>query len=215
MRWIVGGLLALTALVGVAHTPIGRPLLAWMARTAGCPFPTARREVDATEAEALRRAVVERGRGDKAAAARPALGFSLGETTPLDVAAWAKTHGITCASDRSGAGLRCDAVRGEALPAPIGTAMTGELRVGFTPAGRLSGLQWQVRAGTLEDASWLVRKAESLLAAAGPASERRDADLSQTFLQKRVRFAYADFVGEAVATNLGDGFLVWFDAQAL
>ena len=109
----VASLLVLaTGVIGFAHTPPGRPLLAMMgmgkARTAGgkCPLGY---DVAASPAqkESARQRFSEAHRGNGVAKARPALGFVLDQTTEAEVMKWADAHDVECKKPRSGADLDC------------------------------------------------------------------------------------------------------------
>jgi hypothetical protein len=137
---IAGLSLALTALIGFAHTTRGRPLLAWLggghAKSGGCPFGY---DVARTpeQKEAARRGFAAVHAGEGRAAARPALGFALDRTTRADVAAWASTHGVSCKAPRSGPDLDCAGVPDAALPEPYRGAPIVSLWLTFDGGDRL------------------------------------------------------------------------------
>lgn len=94
----------LLGLIGFAHTPVGQPLLQWLASTAGCPIT-----LDAGDpelVEAFRQQQLQRLRGHATEASRPALGFQLGQTTRDDAVRWIG-GGAACAWTRERTVLRC------------------------------------------------------------------------------------------------------------
>jgi hypothetical protein len=131
--------IAFTAIMGFAHTPKGRPLLALMGRAMGahsgssgakCPLGfDHNKSPQEKEVERQRFAVAHGGPGH--APARPALGFQLDTTTRSDVTAWASAHGVSCSVPKSGSDLDCSNVAGSALPTPDPTGI-GYQSIWFT-----------------------------------------------------------------------------------
>src|SRR4051812_22395976 len=86
-----------TAVIGVAHTPWGRPLLklpllSALAQHAGCPVGG----IEPAAFERVRRQKLQGDVGAATAGAHPALGFTLGQTRRRDVAAWVTKTQSNC-----------------------------------------------------------------------------------------------------------------------
>src|SRR5689334_9236405 len=79
------GLGLAVALIGVAHTPAGRPLLNALRGAPGCPVDFAALSPAVLEAQRVRG--LESRRGTEQEAGRPALGFELGVTDKAAVLA--------------------------------------------------------------------------------------------------------------------------------
>jgi len=94
--------LGATAVIGILHMPMARPLLAMLG---ACP-------VKATpgQTEIARRAALKKLRGATPAPARPALGFDLESTTLADVQAWGRARGIACQASMQDTLLKCESV---------------------------------------------------------------------------------------------------------
>lgn len=209
--YAAGSLVALTALTGLAHTRAGLRALAWVTGSDGCPFG-AGEAMTAERAEALRaEAVATQVRAAQpahAAPARPALGFQLDRHQRGDVLRWAGAHGVSCASDRSGAGLRCLDVAFADLPsalAPAGaTAARGVVSFGFQPDGHLVSVQLQSATGTARPVlTALATSAMGELEALSPGATRGDALDSERFVSRQARAVFSDYVAEVTATSLG------------
>lgn len=94
------------ALLGFAHTPAGRPLLARLGgASAGCPIGA---PVTPTQLEAQRAAAMAPLRGLVAAPSRPALGLAIDEATPADLRAWAAARGMECEQGLKESAVRCE-----------------------------------------------------------------------------------------------------------
>ncbi len=105
---LVGAAIVVTpiALLGLAHTAVGRPLLARLGgASAGCPIGA---PVTPTQLEAQRAAAMAPLRGPAAAPSRPALGLAIDEATPADVRAWAAARGMTCEQALKESAVRCE-----------------------------------------------------------------------------------------------------------
>jgi hypothetical protein len=113
-----------TAVVGFAHTPRGKPLLALMGRSMGsheaakggkCPFGYDVKESPVAK-EAARRQFATSHAGADRAQTRPAFGFELDKTTRADITSWAEAHDIKCVVPKAGSDLDCSDVPAGALP---------------------------------------------------------------------------------------------------
>ncbi len=115
---------AVTGLIGLLHTSVGKPLLM---KTGGCPAANAPPEgVEDAQKRAIRLT-----RGGAPAPQRMALGFDLDKTTLADVQAWAKAHNITCKASREDTTLSCENIPAEALPATFARTRIDELELSF------------------------------------------------------------------------------------
>ena len=193
-----------TVVIGVAHTPWGRPLLrlpllSALARHAGCP-------VEAIEPAAFERVRTTKMRselGREAARARPALGFTLGQSTRRDVEPWAQGVSASCRPGFVASVLECEDVHVPGAP-PI-----AQLTLQFDGKSRLVSVdlfRGQLAADTLVE-TFAARERE-LERQVGPATASiggasiADATASpfKTLLRK---YAYRDYVATLTLVNLG------------
>jgi hypothetical protein len=129
----VGGVLALaTVVIGVAHTPIGRPLLklpllSLLARHAGCPVGP----VDAATFDAVRLTKLRAALGGADAATHPALAFELGRTSRAEVEHWASATLASCHEGAVTSVLECTDVT------TFGTPAISRLTLQFDAKSRL------------------------------------------------------------------------------
>lgn len=201
----LGGLMALTALTGLAHTPTGLAAIAWITGSEGCPFGGDESPITARRAEELRvAALVAQGGARTAAPARPALGFELDRDLRSDITRWASEHRVSCKGDRSGAGLRCLDVAFSDLPSALPTPVRGVVSFGFDADDRLVSVQLQSATGTPMPAlQQLAGAAMTQLEGLGGAAVSGDPLDAASFAHRRVRVGFADYHGEVMATNLG------------
>lgn len=208
------------AVVGLAHTPQGRPLLRALGRSApaaasaaGCPLGyDGKGSVEQQEAQ--RQRTVAQFRGETAAPSRPALGFTLGATTRDEVSAWVTARGVRC-REQGPARLTCEDVGAAQLPGPSGQLALREMYLSFDPAGRLVSLG-TVRsapdaAAAAHDQVSLVADLRQRLGDAGHESgEATGAFLQQGLLrQARAEFRFRDYYATSSATTMAsDRFVV-------
>ncbi len=201
------GLVVLTVLIGLAHTPSGLRAIAWVTGSEGCPFGGDGKALTATAVEKLRLdELARRGASKELAPARPALGFALDRDRRDEVVRWAAETGLRCDADRSGAGLRCQDVRLATLPSPSAVATTarGVISFGFDPAGALVSVQLQSATGTPHRViAQLAGAAMAQLEAVQGGAVTGDALDSPTFVHRRARVVFADYYAEVTAANLG------------
>jgi hypothetical protein len=130
-----------TGVMGFAHTHAGKPLLVAMrplmsllaGKNAACPFGYDKKATP-EEKEAARVAFSATHHGDELARARPALGFALDATTPADVMAWAKGHGVDCKEKAGGvtqSDIECRSVPDSVLPESARGASVSSLWLTF------------------------------------------------------------------------------------
>ncbi len=123
--YVASSLAALTAAIGLLHTPLGRPLLARLG--VGCPVQASPEDAERARLESARAT-----QGTTASPARPALGFVLDKMTLADVEAWADRNHVDCDEQRSGTLLDCKDVPESALSGRIGSPIN-ELELAFSP----------------------------------------------------------------------------------
>ncbi len=217
-RITVGVFVAFVAVVTALHLP---PFRRWFASVAGCPFPSGRPEITATEAEALRVATfaMPGAAPVEACAQMPAFGFRFGASTRAEVVAWAAQNGQRCESDRSGASLRCVDASGAVLPEPLAGAPHGQLGFGFDAAERLVSVQLVARDTDRARAEGWARDAEARLARCeadgGPRITRSGDALERELAQRRAVLARPDFRGDVTATRVGGAIVVVQSFQTL
>lgn len=202
--WLGGGAIAFVALVGVAHTDLGRPLLALLRGAPGCPIGA---EVDPEGWARARARVTASLRGDSPSPSRSVLDVELGATR-TEVLAWA--------NDRE---LRCTALT-ERLQCPD-PVLDGAIRFGFDPQGILVDVERSVRTDRPEHALAAADGLQRDLAATTPPTRVRGRDtvayLSAGALRQTEReYRFSDMRARVTATNLGArGYLVRGVYQAL
>ncbi len=204
-------LIVLTALIGVAHTRWGHPLLALFPFMKGkCPVG-----LDATPAEldAGRARALQAVRGEGLAPMRPAAGFELERTHRTDIAHWASAHDVACHDVMRS--LECDRVAADALD---GVGFAPE-RVPFTFDAHdvLVGLMADSQRIRKDDALAIERAMSATLdTELGPASthyEARtlDAPLSQAGSEHR----FSNYRVLVTATNVGNAVDLKAEYQAI
>lgn len=220
---IAGGLLVLfVGVMGFAHTPAGRPLLAVMGRAlhgGACPLGYDRKASPAQHEQAAARFWAAH-RGQVPAAGRPALGLALGTSRRADVTAAFAARGISCAPGPS-ADLVCPRVPSAALPGELRGSPARELWLTFGAHDQLLTVVAVSRDATpaaISDAfaevtTWVTRDA-------GPATnvsgEAGPSFLSSGALhQATAEFRFANYYALARATNMGDGYLLTEEYRAL
>jgi hypothetical protein len=197
----LGGVAVLgTAVIGVAHTPWGRPLLelpllSAMAKNAGCP-------VGSIEPAAFEQVRTSRLRGDAGTAAArsyPALTFVLGETHRPAIEAWAKAE--RCKAGFVASVLECDDVMSLGAPA------IAHLRLQFDGSERLVSVDlFRNGASALVDRfQGLSRDLDQRV---GPATSTVGtpsmAFMKSSPLQTVVRtYSYKDYLARATLLNFG------------
>jgi hypothetical protein len=191
--WTSATLLALTALIGFAHTPTGRPLLALLGVVPGCPVLG---NVDPIRAQEKRQIWVAKRAGNERAPARPALGFELGQARQDDVARALTQQGASCATTRKGTALEC--TRGQ-----------DDMIVQFDAAQRLVAVDVFRRSLSGERAVAVLNETESQLAAKlGDATQQRGERTAAylegaRFRQVTFEYRYSDYTARVAATNFG------------
>lgn len=193
-----------TAVIGVAHTPWGRPLLrlpllSALAQRAGCPVGS----IDPTAFEKVRRTKLQGEVGTTAARAHPALGFTLGQTRRSNVEQWIEAGRVSCKAGLVASVLECENVTA------AGSAPISHLRLQFDGEERLVAVD--LFRQSFDDRALVQRFEElgrELDAQVGPATASLGtptlAFMKLSPLQTAVRsYGYRDYVASAMLLNLG------------
>jgi hypothetical protein len=193
-----------TAIIGVAHTPWGRPLLklpllSGLAHRAGCPVGS----IEPDAFEQIRTHKLQGDVGTAEAAAHPALGFTLGQTRRADIAGWVNAERADCRAGFVASVLECENVAAAGAP-PI-----THLRLQFDAQDRLVSVDLFRSQGASEA---LVERFKALGhqldAQVGPATSTVGtpsvAFVTRTPMQTVVQsHSYRDYVAKATLLNLG------------
>ncbi|MES1204482.1 MAG: hypothetical protein ABUS79_00970 [Pseudomonadota bacterium] len=221
--WIAGSALFLTALMGFAHTPAGRPLLGALGRAfrgSACPLGYDRAPSPQAR-ERARLGFAATHRGPAPAAGRPALGFELDRTTLIEVRSFMASRGITCREATAAADLVCVNVPGRLLPAAFHAQASRDLWFNFGTAHELTSVVAVSRSTTARQISAAFAGVTGTIAAqAGrPTRARGAADAASlgagALRQASNEFAYADYYACARATNMGADFLLTEEYRSL
>ena len=220
------------ALMGIAHTPAGRPLLDLLAhsglvhlaggRTDGCPFGFDR-QASADDRDRTIRAFAQAHAGSVRASARPAGGFRLETSTRPELLEWARNNRVDCHPKSAGDDLECRAIP-VGLLAQAGAASSGTVEMAWLSFDGSQRLAKVVMVQHLPDArsAWamlskltsdLARQAGHAPQASGESSAAGLAAglLRQTSAELRCR----DYYVLARATNFGSSFLLTQEYRAL
>jgi hypothetical protein len=205
--WFALGSFCAIGLIGLAHTPWGKPLLMLMPGAVGCPV----QDLSAEELEARRIAWGRARAGSLPSQARPALDFELGVTRKSDVENWLGARRDDCHGARHETALECK------LPHDVYFQFDGQ--------GRLVAVDVIRAPASAEEALRLLGDVERGLSskigsATNSRGERSAAFLgSAPYRQLSLEYRYTDYVGRVAATNLGSlGLRVreqyqWFPAK--
>jgi hypothetical protein len=192
------------ASVGVLHMPFARGLLM---RAGGCPVGRAR----LAEIEPARYAALATERGLVSAPARPALGFELDRTTPVEARAWADRVHAACEDVREGL-VRCKDVPAPALGLPESDGLVGELYLGFSTRGRLVDVSTMRThlAGVK-----VVRDVEEKLASQVGEPQQKSGSFDEAHLSlegaqslSALRYRYRDYFADVIAMRFATDGLV-------
>jgi hypothetical protein len=193
-----------TAVIGVAHTPWGRPLLRLpllraMASHAGCPLGS----IEPAAFERVRSLKLRAEAGSAEAAAHSALGFVLGRTNRDDVAQWATRTLTDCRPDAVSSVLLCEDVTS------LGTPAISQLRLQFDGSKRLVSVD-AFRPSATTGATALVARFDTLAheldTAVGPATSavgNPSAGLSAPWQTVMRSYRYRDYVATAMLVSFG------------
>lgn len=217
-------LVGLTAIIGVAHTKVGRPLLAYMpwgkAVRGVCPLGYDA-PITAESRAAAQKHFASIHRGEVAAASRPALGFALAEATAADIHTWAAAADVTCQKPRVGHDLECNDVSARSLPTPDEGAALSSLWLDFGVNGKLVtviGLRRDKNVDAIATAFEQVKA--RVTEAAGSPLERPEQPVRTELLagllrQATAEFRFSNYYATASAMQMADGFLLTEEYHAL
>ncbi len=192
-----------TAVIGVAHTSWGRPLLklpllSSMARQAGCPVGS----IEPAAFERVRTTKLQGDVGTQEAKAHPALGFVLGRTQRADVEAWVERDHARCKAGFVGSVLECEDVTS------LGTPPIARLRLQFDGQERLVSVDLFRTEGEAQLVARFQGLAAELDRSVGPATHMVGTPSLQFVksgpLQTVMRtYSYRDYVAKAMLLNFG------------
>lgn len=214
LKWTLGvGLgvpLAFVGVVGFAHTKHGRFLLKYLPGMGACPLGYDQ-ALTGEKLDAARSAALLPFKGTTAAPARPALGFTLDETTRADVDQWSAEHGVRCSADTGSAlvpqhSTRCRDVPRAALPGAMRDV--GDLFLQFDSHDRLIALRASSAGVSADDAVAEYSSSDTALARAVGAPGTRTGVAEASYLaepmrQLSSRYAFSNYLAEVRATNVG------------
>ena len=199
---LLGGTCAgLIGLIGLLHTPYGRPLM----RRLGAACPAAK--VAPAEVEAVRLRAVALLRTEVPSPARPAAGQKLDVSRAADVTAWARARRLACVeSARPSHTIRCEGSVGERMRDPR-MPPVDQIVFAFAPEGRLVSVDRLRSRLTAADASRLFgQTADELATALGPGRVAGDAtpdDLASGSMHvARLAYRFSDYLATVTAMNL-------------
>lgn len=197
------GLLAGIVGVGLLHLPIASRL---MARLGGCPFASAK--LTPAQMDTARHWALASRKGQAPAPARPALGFSLDETSPEAVHQWARREHVACDDVRPGV-IVCASVPSRAVGQPPGDGSIDELSFGFNARGKLVNLTTMRTHLRPPEASSVSRHVVETLREALGRPTRFAGILTPAYLGQpgalgmaTVSYQYEDYVAELEAMSL-------------
>lgn len=215
------GALSLVGALGL-FSPVGQPVVAGIARMArgGCPFGYDQAASPAQRERASSNFAASH-RGDHPAVARPALGFTLDQTTREQVLTMMSERGVQCKPGRGMADLTCDGVPSNALDGVAPDSPTRNLWFTFGTKQQLLSVVGISKAPLPEQisAAFLATR-QALSARAGEATMTQGDAAPQALAQGALRqasaeFRFTDYYALARATNLGHGFLLTEEYRSL
>jgi len=211
-RWVVTTVVALaataglgTAVIGVAHTPWGRPLLklpmlSFMAGKAGCPVGT----IEPAAFEKVRVTKLKGDVGTQRAGSHAALGFVLGQTRRPDVDRWVTQNKADCKEGSVKSVIECANVASS-----NGAPSITSLRLQFDGQERLVSVDLfrsQGEAAALF--SHFEELGKNLDQSVGPATKTVGTPTLEYVVGKPLRtlartYGYSDYVATATLLNMG------------
>jgi hypothetical protein len=199
--YVASGLAVLTVLIGLLHTPLGRPLLARLG--AVCPV-----QASPEEAERARLESVRITRGTEASPAQPALGFVLDRMTSKDIFSWAERNHVDCSEQRGGSLVECKDVPESVLGARGGGSID-ELQLAFSPTSKrlvnIATAQYGLNANdaVAQMGTVVTGLREQLGKPTRELGERTASYLdSAPYRTALVRYRFSDYQADVTATNL-------------
>ncbi len=199
--YVISGLAGLTLLIGLLHTPLGRPLLARLG--VSCPVQASPEDTERARLQSARATG-----GSEASPAQPALGFALDQMTSSDALAWAERNHVACREQRSGSLLDCKDVPESALGG-AGDRPVDELQLVFSPRTKhlvnIATTQYGLQASdAAAQMSRVVRGLEQQLGKPTRELGQRTGHYldSAPYKTALVRYRFRDYQADVTATNL-------------
>jgi hypothetical protein len=212
VAFAVGLPLVFVALIGVAHLPFARSLLAVFGG-GGCPAAVGR--ATPAELESSRAASMTPLRGEVRAASRAALQFTLMKTQLPEAEAWATKAGVVCAQELKGTALRCRGVPARVAGTPGTSVAVSDLFFRFDVHGTLVAVDAMHEATSARDATTYFDEATGNLALSFgvPTETTPDvggalAALSEPSGRASVTYRFRDLAVDLTATTFGEGEVV-------
>ena len=199
---LVGGsCVGLVGLIGLLHTPYGRPLM----RRLGMACPAAK--VSPGEVEAMRLRAVAALRTEVPSPARPAVGQTLDVSRAGDVATWARARRLACVeSTRPSHTIKCEGSDGDRARDPRMPPID-QIVFAFAPDGRLVSVDRLRSRLTAGEASRLFgRAADDLAVVLGPG--RLTGDATPDYLASgamhlaRLAYRFSDYLATVTVMNV-------------
>ncbi len=202
----IGLPLLAVGLIGLAHLPFARSLLA---AAGGCPAAFARAtpaELEKTRGEAMKPL-----RSDRVAAGHAALRFTLGTSTKSEVLAWsdgAEGAGAVCSEEMKGAAIRCKGVGSDAVHAPAQGLAFSDVFFRFDPKGTLVAVDGMHDGAPADQAIQYFEaashKLETDFGAPNPSPMPTAELLAEPFSRAAFEYRFRDLAVDLTVTNLGD-----------
>jgi hypothetical protein len=208
--------------VGFSRTSTGHALFVGVIRMAhgGCPFGYDK-PMSSAERERAALNFATTHRGTQRAAARPALGFTLDQTTREQVLATMAEHGVQCTSSLGLADLTCDGVPSAVLKGAPVEAAARNLWFTFGDQQRLLSVVAISRDPRAAAISNVFSETERALdAQAGTATQTHGDAAAETLSrgtlsQASAEFRFRDYYAVTRATNMGNGFVFTEEYRSL
>lgn len=198
----IGLPLLAVGLIGLAHLPFARSLLA---AAGGCPAAFAR--ATPAELERTRGEAVKPLRTDRIAAGHGALRFTLGVSTKSEVMDWATAAGATCSEEMKGAAARCKGVGGEAVHAPAAGLAFSDVFFRFDTQGTLMAVDAMHEGAPADQAIHYFEAASRKLATdfgpPTPSPMPTAESLGEPYTRAAFEYRFRDLAVDLTATNFG------------
>lgn len=197
--------IGVTALLGVAHSSWGRPLLGHLPSFAACPVGAA---VDRETVEVFRTNVIRAQATNQRADLPDVFGFKLGTTTQAEVEHQLTQHDASCESVLNGAAIQCTHVALDAFP-PVDA-----LHLQFDAHERLVALDAQRRSLDAKQTLQNVQARVALLTAiVGQPTATFGSFAARDFEHERYRhaleeFRYSNLFAKVSATRLASAHVL-------
>jgi hypothetical protein len=199
---LVGGACAgLVGLIGILHTPYGRPLM----RRLGAACPVAK--VAPGEVEAVRLRAVAALRTEVPSPARPAVGQTLDVSRAADVTGWAHARRLACVeAARPSHTIRCEGSDGE-RPRDPRVPPVDQFVFAFAPDGRLVSVdRLRSRLTAVEASRLFGQAADDLAVVLGPGRLAGDATpdylASGSMHLARLAYRFSDYLATVTVMNV-------------